>query len=360
MKCQAARVFLKGDAGSNISGNDCTCSNYWYILQSQTGAKPERSKSGVTMKSLQVALLASLAFVTAAPVVAQVPALPGAQEVVQADDPATIWRSLIETDNRLAERSRIQGFNQAFLNAFGEGAVVFRRGPVGAEGTYQAVDPSRGSATLESRANYIEFSRAGDLGLTTGPYRYTMESDGELRRVHGHFVTIWRKFDSEWRMVADITVRVPGVLSLDVEANLRESEQALAESAADTLTANNTLESLVAAEDLFVRAINFRGGRRAMLRYGLDNQRIYVPGMAPGIGSEAGGMVYGAFMDERVSMSLVSHQPGGAYMAESGDVGYTYGTMTADGSDFAVNYLRFWRYTESGEWKIAVEVVNPF
>jgi ketosteroid isomerase-like protein len=312
------------------------------------------------MKSLQVALLASLAFVTAAPVIAQVPALPGAAEVVPADEPVAIWRSLIETDNKLAERSRMQGFNQAFLNTFGEGAVVFRRGPVGAEGTYQSVDPSRGSATLESRANYIEFSRAGDLGLTTGPYRYTMESDGELRRVHGHFVTIWRKFDSEWRMVADITVRVPGVLSLDVEANLRESEQALAESAADTLTANNTLESLVAAEDLLVRAINFRGGRRAMLRYGLDNQRIYVPGMAPGIGSEAGAMVYGAFMDERVSMSLVSHQPGGAYMAESGDVGYTYGTMTADASDFAVNYLRFWRYTESGEWKIAVEVVNPF
>ncbi|MES3008359.1 MAG: nuclear transport factor 2 family protein [Pseudomonadota bacterium] len=307
------------------------------------------------MKSLQVALLASITFLASSSVVAQV--------VAEADEPAAIWQSLRETDNKLAERSRIQGFNQAFLNAFGEGAVVFRRGPVEAEGTYQAVDPARGSATLESRANYIEFSRAGDLGLTTGPYRYTMESDGELRRVHGHFVTIWRKFDNEWRMLADITVRVPGVLSLDVEANLRESERALAESAPESLTANNTLESLVAAEELFVRAINFRGGRRAMLRYGLDNQRIYVPGMVPGIGSEAGGVVYGAFMDKQVAMSELTHQPGGAYMAESGDVGYTYGTMSADGSSF--NYLRFWRFTESGltesgEWKIAVEILNPF
>ena len=82
--------------------------------------------------------------------------------------------------------------------------------------------------------------------------------------------------------------------------------------------------------------------------------------MVPGIGSEAGGVVYGAFMDQQVAMSLVTHQPGGAYMAESGDVGYTYGTMSADGSDFSVNYLRFWRFTESGEWKIAVEVVSPF
>ena len=305
------------------------------------------------MKSLQVALLASAAFFASSPLVAQ-------QVVEKVDEPAQIWRSLLETDTKLAERSRIQGFNQAFLSTFGEGAVVFRRGPVEAEGTYLAVDPRRGSATLESRANYIGFSRAGDLGLTTGPYRYTMESDGELRRVHGHFVTIWRKFDNEWRMVADITVRVPGVLSLDVEANFRESERALAESAPEALTVDNTLESLVAAEELFVRAINFRGGRRAMLRYGLENQRIYVPGMVPGIGSEAGGVVYGAFMDEQVAMSLVTHQPGGAYMAESGDVGYTYGTMSADGSDFSVNYLRFWRFTESGEWKIAVEVVSPF
>ena len=111
------------------------------------------------MKSLQVALLAVVAFFASSPLVAQ-------QVVEKVDEPAQIWRSLIETDTKLAERSRIQGFNQACLSTFGEGAVVFRRGPVEAEGTYLAVDPRRGSATLESRANYIGFSRAGDLGLT--------------------------------------------------------------------------------------------------------------------------------------------------------------------------------------------------
>lgn len=301
------------------------------------------------MKSSHIALLAFLSFLNSSTLFAQT------------NDGPRIWESLRQTDSGFAERSRTLGINQAYLNTIGENAVVFRRGPVDALFVYSRIDPNdRPRATLESRANYIEFSAAGDLGLTAGPYRHSAGSGEELRRTHGHFVTIWRNYDGQWRNVADMIVRIPGVLSLDVDAELAETEKAIDETASMPATAANTLESLQAAEARFISAINYRGGRRAIQRYGLESQRVYVPGMAPGIGSESGSTVYGAFLDDSAALSVVTYQPGGAFMASSGDLGYTYGTMNAEGSGFNTNYLRLWRYSEVGEWKIAVEVLNPY
>jgi ketosteroid isomerase-like protein len=300
------------------------------------------------MKSSKIALLALFPLLTPATLFAQ------------ADERTTIWESLREADVRLAESSRTLGFNQAFLNSFSDGAVIFRRGPVDARNLYEQTGPAqRGESTLESKANYIDFSVAGDLGLTSGPYRFTNGTGSEARRTYGHFVTIWRKFDGQWRMAADMTVRVPGVLSLDVNADIAETLQSLDETAA-AIADGSTLDSLVEADERFISSINFRGGMRAMLRYGLANQRVYVPGMAPGIGIEAGAQVYGAYLDDSLEMAALQHQAGGYFLSESRDAGYTFGTMSAQGSDFNTNYLRYWRFTPEGEWRIAVEVLNPY
>lgn len=272
-----------------------------------------------------------------------------------------VWESLRDNDRHFSDRSKALGINQAYLEVIAEDAVVFRRGPVDAVSVYQRINPDeRQRATLESRANYISHSLAGDLGLTSGPYRYTQGSGEELLRRHGHFISIWRRSGSEWRMVADMAVSIPGVLSLDVVPDRRETERAMSESPDPATLLDNTLAELLATEERFIAAINYRGGRRAILRYGMENQRIYVPGMAPGIGSAAGSTVYGAFLDDRMAVSAVTYQPGGGYMARSGEVGYTYGTMSAPESNFNTSYLRFWRFTNAGEWKIAVEVLNPF
>lgn len=280
----------------------------------------------------------------------------------QSGERLRVWESLKVTDAAFAESSRTLGMSQAFLDVFGEGAVIFREGPVDARKLYEQVSPEqRQLSSLESRANYIDFSRAGDLGLTSGPYRYTAGFGEESRRVYGHFVTIWRKLEGQWRMVADMVVRVPGVLSLDVEPDIAETDQLMAETAPAEMAAHNTLESLLEADERFIESVNFRGGRRAIVRYGVEHLRMFVPGMAPGIGNESGAAVYGAFMDEQMALSTLSYEPAGAYMASSGDAGYTFGTMSVEGnSAFSTNYLRYWHFTKTGEWKVAVEVLSPF
>ena len=301
------------------------------------------------MKSSSTALLVFLTLLSSPSIFAQ------------SSDRVSVWESLRVTDAAFAERSRTLGMNQAFLDVFGEGAVIFRRGPVDARLLYEQVSPrDRLNSTLESKANYIDFSRAGDLGLTSGPYRYSVGAGEELRRSHGHFVTIWRKFDGEWLMVADMVVRVPGVLSLDVEPDIRETNLLFAETAPASETINNTVESLIEADARLMASINFRGGRRATTRYGIEHQRIFVPGMAPGIGNESASIVYGSYMDEQMALALLDSEPAGAFLAESGESGYTFGTMSVEAAGFNTNYLRYWHYTTAGEWKVAVEVLSPF
>jgi ketosteroid isomerase-like protein len=313
-----------------------------------TGTIPELKLNGVSMKSSQFAPLATLLLLVCGSLAAQSP------------DDLRIWGELREVEKEFSERSRTLGMNQGFLGALGESAVVFRGGPVDARSVFAPVNPEEATiATFESRANYIDFARAGDVGLTTGPYRFINIDGEEPGRAFGHIVTIWRKFDGQWRMVADMAVGVPGSLSLNVEADIAETQKAFSETAAPAQATGNSLASLQEAEERFVSSINFRGGRRAIARYGLESQRIYVPGMAPGIGVESGSMVYGAFLDDRMSISTVAYTPGGTFVSESGDVGYTYGTMSAEGSGFETSYLRYWRFTPGGEWRIAVEVLNP-
>lgn len=280
----------------------------------------------------------------------------------QTEDRLSLWESLKVTDAAFAERSRTLGMSQAFLDVFGEGAVIFRRGPVDARRLYERLSPEeRRNSALESKANYIDFSRAGDLGVTSGPYRFSVGAGEEQRRIYGHFLNIWRRVDGgEWRMVADMVVSVPGVLSLDVEPDIAETDLLLAETARPELAQKNTLDSLLAADERFIASINLRGGRRAASRYGIAHQRIYVPGMAPGIGRESASRVYGAYLDEKMALSELTFESAGAFMAASGDVGYTYGTMAVETIGFNTNYLRYWHFTKSSEWKIAIEVLSPY
>lgn len=316
---------------------------------SLTGTIPELKLDGVSMKSsLLLAPIASVLLLLCEP------------SVAQSAEGLYTWEELREVESQFAERSRTLGIYEGFLSSLGESAVVFRGGPVDARSVFAPIPNEDTLSTLETRANYIDFARAGDVGLTTGPYRYIAGDGAEQSRSYGHIVTIWRKFDGEWRLVADMAVRVPGVLSLSIEANIADTQKAIDETAAPVESAENTLESLQEAEERFVNSINFRGGRRAMARYGLENQRIYVPGMAPGIGVESGSRVYGAFLEDRTSISTVSYVPSGSFLSTSGDVGYTYGTMSAEGSGFNTSYLRYWRFTKAGEWRIAVEVLDPY
>lgn len=285
------------------------------------------------------------------------------------------WLELSSADQTFADRSAEIGRTGAFLEFLGEGSVVFREGgPVDALELYSSESFRSNASEISWEAHYIDVSRDGDLGLTAGPLTILNQDGNAGEDNFGHLISIWQKKIDRWELMADIVVPIPGFLSLEVEPNLDDTLPVLEETAHPVMvmTESNTLQTLIEADNLFGRSINFRGGQRALLRYGLENSRVYLPGMAPAVGADAASSVYGAFLDNQLSTTNpISLSYVGGYLSTSKEMGYTYGIMATnedvdiDGGEresepFRANYLRLWRFTESNEWKIAVEVLSPF
>ena len=213
-------------------------------------------------------------------------------------------------------------------------------------------------------AHYIDVSRDGDLGLTVGPSEFINRTTESDEYAYGHLVSIWQRNDGAWELMADIVATIPGFLSLDVEPNFEDTQPVLDETAGSSSSSllNNDMQSLIDADDLFGLSINFRGGERALLRYGLESTRVYLPGMAPGIGVEASA-AYGAYLDNVASTSTINLIHMGGFLSTSKEMGYTYGVMQSDnspdGTSFSAGYLRQWRFKDNDEWGIAVEVLRP-
>lgn len=277
------------------------------------------------------------------------------------------WFELAAADESFADRSTEIGRARAFLEFLGQGSVVFREGPIDALELYRSEEFQRSVSEISWKAHYIDVSRAGDLGLSAGPLTLFSASGQSDRDSFGHLISVWRKFDGNWQLMADIVVPIPGFLSLDVEPSFEDTLPVLAEAAHPVMATieTNSLQSLIEADNRFGQSINFRGGQRALLRYGLDNTRVYLPGMAPAIGVESASLVYGAFLDDKLSTTNpVSLNYVGGFLSDSKEMGYTYGTMastdaTAD-FGFRTSYLRLWRLTQGNDWKIAVEVLSPY
>ncbi len=275
------------------------------------------------------------------------------------------WLELEAADQTYADRSLEIGRHQAFLEFLGQGSVVFRDGPVNALELYSSESFSGNEISWE--AHYIDVSRAGDLGLSAGPLVIINPGDDPDQDLYGHLISIWRKQGIRWELMADLAVLIPGYLSMDVQPNFEDTRPVLEETAPPfvALSDPDAMETLIEADLTFGRSINFRGGRRALLRWGMENSRVYLPGMAPAVGAEDASTVYGAFLDTQLEATIpIALNHVGGFLAASQELGYTYGAMQEEGATeeagFRANYLRFWRLSVAGEWRIAVEVLSPY
>ena len=274
------------------------------------------------------------------------------------------WQELAAADQNYADRAIEIGRNRAFLEFLGADSVIFRDGPVAALDYYSAPDFSGRDLTWE--AHYIDVSRAGDLGLSAGPLTVVNPDREQGSDLFGHLISVWKKQQGQWKLAADMAVFIPGFLSLEVEPVFNDTAPVLAETAPATLALNeqHTMQRLLDADTSFGRSLNIRGGERALLRYGMENIRVYLPGMGPAIGVDVASSVYGAFLDAQLeTLTPVNLQHMGGYLSASGEMGFTYGVMTTNPEEvqpgFRSNYLRLWRLSASNKWRIAVEVLRP-
>lgn len=287
----------------------------------------------------------------------------------EVSDTLKFWLEVAEVDREFSRAATEQGRAEAYLDVLGEGSVLFRNGPVDARELYQRSLATYRLDQLYWRDHFIDVSRAGDLGIVVGPNVFTPSQDGPnggvLQQSSSYLVNAWHRINGRWTLMADMVVGIPGFLSMDVDADFQDTEAVIAETADPEFTITNTMESLAEADARFGNNINFRGGQRSIERFALQNVRVYLPAMGAAVGMEAAGAAYGRYLDNRVTTSSpieLTHL--GGYLAESKELGYTFGTMTSSnqgvGTSFRVNYLRIWRFSPIGEWKVVVELHRPY
>jgi ketosteroid isomerase-like protein len=262
-----------------------------------------------------------------------------------APPPAPSQESMLEqvamAERAFAARSLEAGMKQAFLDNLEPGAILLRPDIVdGRKWIAERPDPP---IVLDWKPVYVDVAAAGDLALSTGPWKVTAKADASQPPAYGQFFSIWRRgSDGTWKVALDHGISHEGAALWD--AGLAAGP---ASAAADAHAGGD----LAASEARFATDAATLGVRAALAAQASDTIRIYREGVAPLLGRQAAlAAVDAATSDYRIERFGVSR---------SNDFAWVLGTYGKAGdARRAAWVVRVWRREASG-WKIAVDMVTP-
>ena len=273
-----------------------------------------------------------------------IPILHLAMVTATANDPVS---SIAQVERQFAADSATLGINPAFLKHLSPDAWIFRPTPVVA-GEWLKKQPRDGKNKLSWGPQYIAASRAGDLGVSIGPWRMDAVKKEKLVQIYGHFMSVWqRDADGAWHVVADHGITHPEV-AIDVLLDPINLQQ-VAVVKTITFSRDDRLKSLEVADDAFRHALETEKASaaysHAMAKGAiiLNDGDIPKPGILPDL--KARKLGFGAA--PRLTAGLSS----------DGDFGYTIGG-SSDPKTMALGvYERVWHF-DGAAWKLAADVTD--
>ncbi|MEQ8924372.1 MAG: hypothetical protein RLO81_01095 [Fulvivirga sp.] len=128
-----------------------------------------------------------------------------------------------------------------------------------------------------------------------------------------------------------------------------------------TYAQNSDAEQLKQADTEFCEMAQTHGMGKAFIRYAADEAMILQGGQPTIMGIEQIKTVYSRIDSSRINLKW---EPVKADIADSGDLGYTYGTYVLtikDSVDFISKgyYLTIWKKQQEGNWKYVADVGSP-
>jgi ketosteroid isomerase-like protein len=262
-------------------------------------------------------------------------------------EPAGAVESLVATERAFAAASEARGMRAAFLEYLGEGAIVFRPGPVDGRAWFEARPEIPG--TLSWRPALAAVAGSGDLGYTSGPWQFR-PPEGQGSPQQGHFVSVWRRAeDGAWKVALDLGVVHPATPAAE------RVEVIAAPEGAGEGARGRARAALLEADGALGREASRKGVAGALSAVAADDVRIYRNGSPPGLGKPA--------IERLVPAEKVTGSPTGGDASSAGDLGYTYGiAMRQQGEERvpAFAYARIWRLTPGGAWRVVLDVASPF
>ncbi|HEY7470899.1 MAG TPA: hypothetical protein VIE68_00995 [Gemmatimonadota bacterium] len=251
-------------------------------------------------------------------------------------DPAV----LVEAERAFARDAAANGTRAGFLAHLGEGSVVFEPGPVDARALWEAREARPG--LLSWVPEHAAISASGELGFTTGPWEFRRGGAADEPVAFGEFATVWRKrADGTWKFAADIGIGHGPHAGPPADPVLAPAATAPAVAA--------TPADVLAAETAFLAAAR-TSVESAYQDHGEDGILLLREGAPRAEGTQAA-----ASLAARVPAVW---EPREALVSDAGDLGYVYGVArAAEGAD-AAGYLRVWRRSGDGPWRIALDVAT--
>jgi ketosteroid isomerase-like protein len=273
---------------------------------------------------------------------------------------------MIDTERAFAARALVVGWKQAFLDYFSDDAIGFDEDQVGLakDQIRKNPDPPR-DLQLIWEPRYGDIASNGELGYLTGPVRNILPSRNNGQPRHSNYASVWkRQTDGTYRVVMDFGVPTPGPVSY--------APYFTSAPLGNRFFGDYDVHTppLGAADSVLNSALR-SGPTRAYRGRMADGGRLLRPGQLPVVGEQsvntwaAGQRTY-AFADTRFTES-----------ARSGDLGYSWGTYAMRAAPAARGtgapatgrgrsatpehgfYVRVWVRERNGQWKLALDVLQP-
>jgi ketosteroid isomerase-like protein len=272
--------------------------------------------------------------------------LPG---IVFAQSPSL--KELVDAERAFAKASQEESTKAAFVTFMHDSGFIFQQEPVKGKAFWSAAPEA--NDVLSWQPVYASVAASGELGYTSGPWEYRASRADTGAAANGYYVSVWKKEAGTWKVILDIGISFPLKEMSNENFHFQEPKPI---NAANKRTALK--EELLQAEQKFIEAQK-QQGNTAYSTYLLSTSRVYRPAEFPYLAEKR----KEHFLHE--TDKHFSFSPIDGAIAQSGDLGYVYGkvdiVITKEGSTRSIkgHYLRIWETDNTGNLKIALDLIAP-
>jgi ketosteroid isomerase-like protein len=266
----------------------------------------------------------------------------------------TELEAVVEAERAFARTSVAKGVRDSFIEFFAEDGINFQPHPTNTRESFSKRPATASPIVLDWHPITADVSRAGDLGYTTGPFTLTDSRESKLVG-QGYYFSLWKKQrDGNWKVVLDYGVQTnePATEKHFKAARPMQSKIFKARVSLDLVR-----QELLKVDRNFSAMAKEAGAGKAFSNVVTEDVRVHRDGRGPVIGAKA----LRAYLAEKPFS--MSGEPIKADVAESDDLGYTYGSYELQfaGSQETEKgyYVRTWKRDARGDWRLVLDVAKP-
>jgi len=258
--------------------------------------------------------------------------------------------AMVDAERAFAQACTQKGIRDSFLEFFADDAIAFNPAPTSATERLRQ-RPARPFSELELRwePRLGDVAASGELGWLTGPSTFTDHTSPDSKPQPGNYLSVWRRQpDRRWRVFIDIGSQPPNPVSFAPGFTRFEFPSRFTGS-----TSREEGSKALLAADRALNAAIVKDAPSAYRQILTRASRLHRNGFMPAIGPVAAAAWIGQHAPSTTATT------GAAESAQSGDLGYSYGTYEVKApTPKSGAYVRVWQRDAAGKWFVVADVTQ--